>query len=41
MTPDQLDELFKRSPAGGYPDGEAEGATRGVRTDPTGPVAPG
>lgn len=25
MTPDELDELFKRSPAGEIPDGEAEG----------------
>jgi hypothetical protein len=24
MTPDELDELFKRSPAGEIPDGEAK-----------------
>jgi hypothetical protein len=25
MTPDELDELFKRSPTGEIPDGEAKG----------------
>jgi hypothetical protein len=34
MTPDELDELFKRSPAGEIPDGEADGTVL-VRPAPT------
>ena len=40
MTPDELDELFKRSPAGEIPDGEADGTVLVASgTDLTGPVA--
>lgn len=40
MTPDELDELFKRSPAGEIPDGEADGTVLlASGTDLTGPVA--
>jgi hypothetical protein len=40
MTPDELDELFKRSPAGEIPDGEADGTVlMASGTDLTGPVA--
>ena len=40
MTPDELDELFKQSPAGEIPDGEADGTVLVASgTDLTGPVA--
>jgi hypothetical protein len=40
MTPDELDELFRRSPAGEIPDGEADGTVLlASGTDLTGPVA--
>jgi hypothetical protein len=40
LTPDELDELFKRSPAGEIPDGEAEGTVLlASGTDLSGPVS--
>lgn len=40
LTPDELDELFKRSPAGEIPNGEAEGTVLlASGTDLIGPVA--
>jgi hypothetical protein len=40
MTPDELDELFRGSPAGEIPDGEADGTVLlASGTDLTGPVA--
>lgn len=40
MTPDELDELFKRSLAGEIPDGEADGTVLlASGTDLTGPVS--
>ena len=40
MTPQELDELFKRSPAGAVPDGEADGTVLlASGTDLIGPLA--
>ncbi|HEU4943073.1 MAG TPA: hypothetical protein VFT18_07385 [Gaiellaceae bacterium] len=40
LTPDELDELFRRSPAGAIPDGEADGVVLlASGTDLTGPLS--